>query len=224
MNEKTAPDPTASAYIYLHGFASSPHSRKGMDLYHRFASQGIDLIIPDLNQGGFTQLTLTRQIQQVSDLIADLPSSRPITLIGSSLGGLVAAWVAERHHRVRSVILLAPAFQFLDHWLERLGAVQLQQWQTDGTMPVFHYGENQPVPLAYTFLTDARRYPDQQLQRSVPTLVLHGVKDEVVPIEASRAYARSRAWVELIELASDHALTDALDPIWESMKTWCHLP
>ncbi len=52
-----------ATYIYLHGFASSPSSTKAQYLRARFASLQINLNIPDLNQGDFSHLTLTRQLQ-----------------------------------------------------------------------------------------------------------------------------------------------------------------
>jgi predicted esterase YcpF (UPF0227 family) len=116
-------------YIYLHGFASSPRSTKATDLRDRFANLNIPLTVPDLNQGDFTHLTLSRQIQQVEVLFPPAPES--VTLIGSSFGGLTAAWLGEKHLQVDRLVLLAPAFGFLDHWLSRLGEVQVKQWQTD---------------------------------------------------------------------------------------------
>lgn len=208
-------------YLYLHGFASSPSSAKGVDLQRRLQAYGIDLIRPDLNQGDFTHLTLTRQIQQVTDIVQDL--DHPVILIGSSLGGLVAAWAAERELQIQSLILLAPAFQFLQQWTQRLGADQLDRWRIDRIMPVFHYGENRHLPLAYDFLTDAQHYHDSDLGRPLPTLILHGLQDEVIGIEASRDYARDRSWVELVELDSDHSLGNVLDPIWDAIVSWCQL-
>ncbi len=75
-----------STYIYLHGFASGPRSQKARDLGDQFARLNIPLTIPDLNQGDFTHLTLTRQIKQVEALFPPAPT--PVTLIGSSFGGL----------------------------------------------------------------------------------------------------------------------------------------
>jgi hypothetical protein len=56
------------------------------------------------------------------------------------------------------------------------------------------------------------------LKRSLPTLILHGKNDEVIPIDASRKYACLRPWVELIELDSDHGLIDVLDAIEQAIK------
>lgn len=51
-------------YLYLHGFASGPQSQKARGLAARFQAQGLELEIPDLNQGDFSHLTLSRQIRQ----------------------------------------------------------------------------------------------------------------------------------------------------------------
>jgi pimeloyl-ACP methyl ester carboxylesterase len=207
-------------YIYLHGFASSPRSTKAKALSDRFRRLNLTLHIPDLNQGNFFHLTLTRQIHQVE---AILPLT-PVTLMGSSLGGLTAAWLAERNPQIQRLVLLAPAFEFLLHWLPRIGAEQLQQWRTQQTLPIYHYASGQERNLSYKFLQDAEQYSDAMLQRAIPTLILHGLQDEVIPIQASREFAAQRPWVELIELSSDHGLTDNLEEVWQATLNFCQLP
>lgn len=206
-----------ASYIYLHGFASSPRSKKAQELRNRFQALGITLTVPDLNQPDFSQLTLSRQLDQVAAL---LPIDQPVTLIGSSFGGLTAAWAAERYPQVERIVLLAPAFQFMAQWLPRLGEATVQQWQISGSMPVYHYGEQKMLPLNYQFVQDAMQYDETQLQRSVPTLVLHGIRDEVISIQASRDYASRRSSVRLIELDSDHALADVGEEIWAAVMRW----
>lgn len=203
------------AYVYLHGFASGPQSTKAQFLRDRFEALQIKLIIPDLNQPDFYHLTLTRQIEQVR---AMLPIDVPIILIGSSFGGLTAAWIAEQCEQVERTILLAPAFQFLEQWLPRLGEAQLHQWQQQNSLQVYHYGKQQMMSLSYQFAADLRQYRETQLQRPVPTLILHGQQDEVISAEASRTFAATRSWVKLIELDSDHALTNVQDEIWQKIQ------
>lgn len=211
-------------YLYLHGFASSPQSAKAQAMRSRFTALGIDLAIPDLNQGGFSHLTLSRQIQQVSALI--LAQSEPTILIGSSLGGLTAAWVAQQPaltERIEKLVLLAPAFAFLAQWLPRLGPDQLEAWRSEGTLPVYHYSEQRTLPLHYNFITDAQGYDDNALDAEIPTLILHGTRDETISIEAGRAYAATRPWTKLIELPSDHALVDVEADIWQHTQKFLGL-
>jgi uncharacterized protein len=205
-------------YFYLHGFASGIGSHKATFFRDRFANLGIPLLIPDLNQGDFFHLSLSRQIQQVADQLPD----QPVTLIGSSFGGLTAAWVAENHLPVRRLILLAPAFRFLDHWLPKLGN-QLQDWKNTGAIAVYHYTQARSLPLSYAFVTDLANYPDAQLQRPVETLIVHGCQDEVIPISASQEYARLRPWVKLLECKSDHGLGTAMSQLWPQLQKFCQI-
>lgn len=206
-------------YIYLHGFASGPQSYKGQWLRSHFHAQAIDLQLLDFNQGDFAHLTLSRQIDQVRQGLRG-----PTTLIGSSLGGLVAAWVAQQSEHIEQLILLAPAFQFLSQWLPRLGQEQLSHWQSTGWLSVYHYGLDSQQPLHYEFLTDAQRYPDSQLKKAIPTLILHGQHDDIISLEASRLYAQQRPWVTLQPLDTDHGMVNAMDDIERAITDVCQLP
>ncbi len=64
--------------IYLHGFASSPGSKKAR--YFRDAFQ--DLIVPDLAESNFESLTITGQLA----VVEREARGRAVALIGSSLG------------------------------------------------------------------------------------------------------------------------------------------
>jgi uncharacterized protein len=206
-------------YLYLHGFASGPQSTKAVDLGNRFAQKGIELNIPDLNQPDFFNLTLTRQIQQCEAILATEVGLW--TILGSSLGGLTAAWLAQRNQIIERLVLMAPAFEFLPHWQQQIGAVQLEQWQHDGSIEVYHHIEARSIPLGYAFWTDVSQYNEAALDRPIPTLILHGVADEVIPVEASRRYVAQRPWCKLIEMQSDHGLTDVLPEIWAATQSFC---
>src|SRR6476469_2146127 len=119
-----------SSYIYLHVFASTPDSLKAKYFRDRFSSLEIDLKTPDLNQNDFSGLTLTRQLQHIETEFMQTPSPQSadkvkqlggVTIIGSSFGGLTAAWLADRQLSVKQIVLLAPAFDFISHWLPLLG-------------------------------------------------------------------------------------------------------
>ncbi len=212
----------STQYIYLHGFASSANSTKAQNIGDRFSQIQTKLKIPDLNAGDFSQLTITRQINQVAAEFSN--NSTPVTLIGSSLGGLTAAHLGQQYLQVQRLVLIAPAFGFLSHWLPKLGNEEVQRWQQEKYIMVYHYGEERLVPLSYDFVTDASQYQEKLLQRPIPTLILHGKKDEVIPIEASLDFARSRPWVELVELDSDHALGNVIEEIWQAIRLFCQLP
>ena len=207
-------------YIYLHGFASGTGSTKAKYIRQQFANIGIELQVPDLNQDDFTHLTVSRQIAQVVDLF---PKNDPITLIGSSLGGWVSTIIAQDYPQVEKLVLLAPAFSFLNHWLPKIGDRQLNMWENTYYLSIYHHALKNLSPLHYNFVVDARRYPLAQIDRVLPTLIIHGISDDVIPISASRDFAQDRCWVKLLEWESDHQLTNVSDRIWQEICDFCIL-
>jgi pimeloyl-ACP methyl ester carboxylesterase len=197
-------------YVYLHGFASGPSSSKATAFRQRFAERGIPLAIPALDAGDFEGLTVSGQLT----VIAAAAGSGPVSLIGSSLGGYLAALYAARHPEVAGIVLMAPAFCFPRRWEAELGAEDFAAWQRTGTRTVYHYAENRERQIGFRLIEDGLQYEDYP-SPACPALVLHGLNDTVVPVEYSREFVRRQGnTAMLVEYDSDHALTDVLPTIW----------
>ncbi|MGH9660493.1 MAG: alpha/beta hydrolase [Bryobacteraceae bacterium] len=198
--------------VYLHGFASGPASRKAMYFRDRFAGHGIDLATPDLCPGNFEDLTITSQLAAVEQ-------AAPEILIGSSLGGYLAALYAARHPEVGKVVLMAPAFAFTKRWPETLGAERVAAWRATGWLDVFHYGAGAMRRLGYQLIEDGARYEDFPDVRQ-PALILHGREDPVVPARYSEEFASGRPSARLVLFDSGHELTDVLEPMWAEIRSF----
>jgi pimeloyl-ACP methyl ester carboxylesterase len=210
--------------VYLHGFASSPHSSKAQFFARKFATSGVSMEIPRLDEGRFEELTISGQLAVIERAVGD----EPAILIGSSLGGYLAALYASRHaHRQRSqiekLVLLAPAFQFPRRWRERYSDQDWQRWKREGSTPVFHYGEGRERRLGYRFVEDAAQFEDEP-EFPQPALILHGVRDSVVPAGISRVYAASHPKTKLVLFESGHELTDVLEPMWLEILNFLSVP
>jgi pimeloyl-ACP methyl ester carboxylesterase len=195
--------------LYLHGFASSPQSRKAQFFASKLSAANVSLEIPALERGDFEHLTISSQLQLIEETVA----GEAVTLIGSSLGGYLAGLYAARHPAVQRLLLLAPAFQFHELWMTSIGPQRLAEWRDHGTAPVFHYGEGREMPLGYDLIEDAARYepwPDF----AQPALIFHGTEDRSVPVEYSAEFVRKHPNARLIPMESGHELTDVLDQIW----------
>jgi hypothetical protein len=205
--------------VYLHGFASSPRSAKARFFSRRFGELGIPVEIPELDRGDFTSLTVSGQLEAIEETVAD----RSAVLMGSSLGGYLAALFASRHPRaVEKLILMAPAFRFPSRLRERYTSEEIDEWRRRGVWPIFHYGSNRKAQLGYRFVEDSRGYEDDP-EFSQAALIFHGTRDEVVPAEISRQYAVRRPHVELRLLDSGHELTDVLEEIWSGVRMFLGL-
>ncbi len=198
-----------SRMVYLHGFASGPGSKKARFFQERFAELGIGLEIPDLAEGDFEHLTLTGQLR----VIERVSRREPVTLIGSSMGGYLAALYAARHAEVERVVLMAPAFYFLKRWTETHGRAEMEKWRAAGSIDIFHYSVGRPVPLGYQLIDDAAQYEDYP-NVTQPVLIFHGRNDTVVPPEYSVTFAEQHPKTNLHLLNSDHELVNVLDDMW----------
>ena len=201
--------------LYLHGFASGATSNKAAYFRDRFAERGVTIEILDLAGGDFDHLTITGQL----GVIERAAHGEPVSLIGSSLGGYLAALYASRHVEVERLVLMAPAFNMAAGWRARLGPEEMERWKQTGQMGVQHYGDGLVHQLHYAFIEDADRYEPYPSFHQ-PTVIFHGRHDDVVPVEQSVAFAQRHSNVELHVVESGHELTDVLDLMWEQVKTF----
>lgn len=158
----------------------------------------MEMVVPDLAAGDFEHLTITGQLGVIEDVVRD----EPVVLMGSSLGGYLAALYAARHASVRKVVLMAPAFCFP----RRFAA----NWRGTDTLEVFHYGLGKVVNLSYGLIEDAAQYEDYP-DFDQPALIFHGVHDTVVPVELSENFAAEHPNAKLRAVESDHELVDVLN-------------
>ncbi len=192
--------------VYLHGFASGPQSSKARYFRALLEGAGAQVEVPDLADGDFEHLTVTGQLAVLSRVAA----AGPVSLVGSSLGGYLAALYAARHPQVRRLVLLAPAFGFAQRWPDRLGAAQTGLWRRSGALEVFHYADKRHRQLGYQLIADGERYevyPDF----AQPALIFHGRHDDTVPLRYSEEFAAGHGNATLEVLDSGHDLLNVLD-------------
>jgi pimeloyl-ACP methyl ester carboxylesterase len=192
--------------LYLHGFASGPGSSKARFFRERLAAAGANAEVLDLAGGDFEHLTISGQLGVIERAVA----GEAVALIGSSMGGYLAALYAARHWEVDRVVLLAPAFGFARRWAERLGPAAMDEWRRTGTLEVFHYAENRQRQLGYGLIEDAASYEDYPDFRQ-PAIIFHGANDDVVPVRYSEEFAAAHANARLEVLDSGHELLNMLE-------------
>jgi pimeloyl-ACP methyl ester carboxylesterase len=215
---------SSAGFVYLHGFASSPSSQKARVFRERFAARGVRLEVPDLNEGpgGFCGLTVTRMLAATRAAAgracgaAAAGAAGPLVLIGSSLGGYVAALYAAREP-VAALVLFAPAFDFAGRFASHFALEDMAAAEARGSIEVFHYGLGAPAKIGWDLVADGRSYepfPDV----SAPTLVFHGRRDESVPVALTERFAAGKKNVRVVILEDDHQLLASTERIWTEME------
>lgn len=172
--------------LYLHGFRSSPRSTKAERIRIALAARGRagDFVCPQLPVS-------PRAAVGVALAAADLEDPARLALIGSSLGGYYATWVAERIG-CRAVLLNPAVSPALDL------ASQL------GRHPVFF--SDQTVELTADHLAELRAVDTPAITRPERYLLIAATGDEV--IDCGTMVAKYAGCRQRVIEGSDHALSD----------------
>ena len=194
-------------FLFLHGFVSSSQGEKSAYLRQHLATRpdvAFDALDFNPTPKDFEYLTVTGMINRLRQVVLDRQLDN-LSLIGSSMGGLVALNYAHRFGGVDRLLLLAPALTYISG--ERTG-MPLDEWQQQRVGHLMHYGFGRELPLRYDLEVDGRFYQTAP-PPPAPITIIHGRADDVVFIDDSRAYARQYPdRVTLIEIDADHLIND----------------
>lgn len=195
-------------YAYLHGFASGPLTKKGQRLREAL---DVPLRLPDLNAPSFAELSQQAMLDRLDALDAEVGDDDGWALIGSSLGGwLTARWSELRPGRVARALLLCPAFDIAGRWPSILPDGAMERWR-EGDL-VLPDGSGTPTRLHYRFYEESTEQPAFPVI-ACPTRIVHGTRDQSVPVDSSRRYAAAHDHVALIEVDDGHDLLASMDVI-----------
>ncbi|HSW82539.1 MAG TPA: YqiA/YcfP family alpha/beta fold hydrolase [Usitatibacter sp.] len=130
--------------VYLHGFISSPRSKKAVMLgdYLRNVATGVDYIVPEMHH---------RPARAIGQAAAACERVRvgDLTLVGSSLGGFYATVLAERMGC--RAVLLNPAVRPHAHFHKHLGPQKNMYTGEEFTLTQQHVDELKAMqPAAIT--------------------------------------------------------------------------
>lgn len=198
-------------YVFLHGLGASRAGEKSASLLAHATARSRGFLRFDMRGHGESSGELGRVAvsELIQDAITILERTGPAVVIGSSLGGLVAAHAAAaRPDLVVSLALLAPAFGLMPRIRQQLDA--------DG---VLHSTEGPSFYVEPRVRDDAEALDERSLPRRVqtPTLIVHGTADDVIPQQLSEWFfgemtcKHKQLWI--VE-GGDHRLNTVADEIW----------
>jgi len=181
--------------LFAHGFEGSPDGGKPT---HMIEELGWDVVAPVMSANGWNIE------QETKVLLAEIDAGDFDLVAGSSMGGLAAANAsALRPDASFGLLLIAPAFGLAEMWHNRLSNSEMKLWKD--TDEYEYRGFELEMILGWDFMQTAEQMSWPKLNH--PTVILHGIQDDVVPIENSRRVMQEQAnVVELIELDDGHRM------------------
>jgi abhydrolase domain-containing protein 10 len=220
--------------MFVHGFRSHCGGEKALAFARHAAVRDYPWLRFDLgghgaSGGEFSRFRLSALLADL-EAVLDFVGERPVVLAGSSMGGWLATLAALRRPRqVAGLLLIAPAFNFIQNRFGALPPDMLARWREAGSLSFEDPYGGEPFRLEYGVIDDAARHdvlePPPVL--GCPVRILHGERDEAVPLATSREFvARARAQSITLTVVpdGDHRLnaaiplmTAAVDELWQQM-------
>jgi pimeloyl-ACP methyl ester carboxylesterase len=200
-------------YVFLHGLGSVRAGEKSASLFAHAARRGRAALRFDQRGHGESsgRLGAVPPSELVGDALRILADRGPSLLVGSSLGGLVAAHVAAaRPDLVLGLCLLAPAFGLMQNLRRQLDSNGCLTTANGITFAVHPAVLRDADELGATEANVPARI-------QAPTLVVHGTADTVIPPRASEwlfaALGSTRKELWLVP-EGDHRLNTVADRVW----------
>jgi pimeloyl-ACP methyl ester carboxylesterase len=155
-----------------------------------------DELVTDIE--AFRQACFSQDLEDLEGLIAtlgvevgeELIDRSRLALVGHSRGGGAALLAASRPQpqaEIRALATWAAVSTF-----DRLGSEEKRLWRERGAVPVVNSRTGQELEIGVAVLDDLERLGEElsltaaAARRTAPWLIVHGEKDETVPLEEAR--------------------------------------
>jgi len=155
------------------------------------------------SEGAFEEATVSKECEDLRDLIAQLPPGLEIAYAGHSMGAAVGVLTALEELRIKVLVSLAGMVRTREFCEREFGDVtpgEGEMWDEEG------------CPLSRVFVDDMASVGElleEAARVAVPWLLVHGTADDVVfPADSRDARAAATVESELVEIEGAGHLFD----------------
>ena len=213
--------PTDRLTLLCHGFLSNKNSSTNKALTRLLTERGIATLRFDFfgqgeSEGPFEDMTVGLALDQAKATLAwaSTQGFRNLGLVGSSFGGLIAllaaSEAASQSSALRCLALKCPVPDFPAMLQMEFGSDGLKEWRRSNTIPDVT-GSPGRIRLKYRFYEESLRYDGYKAASGIalPTLIVHGDRDELVPLQQSERLLDALAGPKhlLVVPDADHGFT-----------------
>lgn len=182
------------AILIIHGFAGGTYDVEDLanylELNKRF--DVYQFTLPG-HRKNLSKVKFEEWINSSEDMINWLIDHRyhKIYLIGHSMGGVIATYLASKYKEVKKLVLGAPAFHYLNVNSKNVNIAESLKFipkvvKTYGKDEIISRMLKLNITALKEFMTLVKEYYDCPKSVTCPTLILQGNNDNLVPLTSSK--------------------------------------
>lgn len=184
---------TRKAILLIHGFAGGcyDYGELGNDLQTYRNFDVFTFTLPGHDKLKINNVTKEDWIKAGEDQIEKIIKNgyKSIYIIGHSMGGIIASHLASKYPKVKKLVLAAPAFKYLTFKDDKIDIVESLKkvpklFKDYDSETVISRILKSPILTVKEFMDLAEAHTDDVKKIKIPTLILHGTKDELVPVDS----------------------------------------
>lgn len=178
------------AIIISHGFCGTKSARKFVKIGRKFSQQGIAVLRFDFSgcgdsEGNFSKMSISQEIEDLKAAYNFLikqsqVDKKRIGALGHSLGALIVSLFQLKKSVLNTLVLVAPAINQEDLIKIWYSPQEIKRWREKGYLDTLNFR------IGLQYLTEAKNYNSLVSKIKVPVLIIHGMKDEDVPLIFSK--------------------------------------
>lgn len=216
--------------IFSHGFGGDMTFHLFDPLIEKLNQNGIGVLRYDFNgcgksDGKFEDMTVPNEIDDLINVIAyarQLPTTKNISLLGHSQGGVVTSMVAGEcgYPQIECEVLLSAASVLRDDALRGMThGGHFDPWHLD--QPTYEVGGGRSVGRSYIRTAMTLPIYETAAKYTGPTLIVNGMADVVVPYTYAERYNKAIAGSDLILIAGeDHSYNISPGYVVDIVADW----
>lgn len=114
---------------------------------------------------------------------------KKIYVIGHSMGGVIATYLAKKYKEVKRLVLVAPAFTCIAS--KEKGGLMAAVFKLPELIKAYSFNEiatrvnKMPLSSEKEFINLIEEHKDDIKEIDIPVMLIHGTKDQLVPKESS---------------------------------------
>ena len=204
--------------VFLHGFMSNIEGEKPNAIFKYTKNNKLGFLALEYSghgksTGKFTDGNISKWTREVKITIKKIVGKNPFILVGSSMG----AWLSLNQfkffgNQIKGFLGIGSAPEFLQNLMWKKFSKPMKKETIKNGIYHLKHG-NYEYPITYQLIKDGRKNKifNKKINSKIHVTMLHGKKDEVVPVKFSRYVLSvfSKAKKKLIIVKNgDHSLSN----------------